>query len=180
MTQVIWNDIVRFFCMYAWQGIQFAGITFLLIVGFEVGYIREHGKQSLSVFGAVEKAVLGALLVMYTYIVIGITMLSRSESYTEVLDFKLFHTFSSSFSSRMYIYENILLFIPLAILLFLLARPFRNCLISLGTGILCSLSIEVSQLITHLGRFQVDDILTNTIGMLIGFCICKVVEWLVK
>ena len=83
--------------------------------------------------------------------------------------------FKSKKSSH-YFYKFIFLIYLLALvhITFLpatLFRPMRNLVLSLMAGAFCSLMIETTQLITQRGYFQVDDILMNSIGTVIG-CSC--------
>ena len=54
------------------------------------------------------------------------------------------------------------------------AGPIANILLAFS----CSLLIEITQYVTRLGKFQVDDIFNNVLGMLIGYgigwCMVKV------
>ena len=43
-------------------------------------------------------------------------------------------------------------------------------------GFLCSCGIELSQLITQRGYCQLDDVVTNTVGMLVGWGIWKMLS----
>lgn len=168
MLQVIIQNITQYFYAYVNHGSKIAVVVFLLV------FIAKIYKES--VFRSLKDAICSALLGMYIYIVIGITMLSRMEEYVSYINLDFFSTFNNSFSSKMYIYENILLFVPLTILLFTLTKAFRKWWVALITGILCSIIIETIQLMAHLGRFEVDDILTNTLGALLGFLLCKILE----
>lgn len=173
MLEVIKQNIRMFFFMYAEQGYQYALLVFVVMLFVYGIFTRRIGK-------AIYRSFVTAVLVFYGYCMVGITLLSRTEGYTRNLNLTLFSTFGKDFYSRMYIYENILLFVPLGIILFFQAKAFRYFVISAGTGILCSLGIEIAQVLTQLGMFQIDDILTNTIGMLIGFFICKIPQMLVQ
>ena len=42
----------------------------------------------------------------------------------------------------------------------------------MGVGVVSSLFIEIMQWLTKTGYFELDDIMTNTLGMLIGYLIC--------
>ena len=68
---------------------------------------------------------------------------------------------------------NIVLFIPLGILLPLLFKGTRALWKILIISFLVSLAFEVIQLITVLGSFDVDDILLNTTGGVIGYLFFK-------
>ena len=62
--------------------------------------------------------------------------------------------------------ENILLFVPVGLLLSWLFRLNLGQTVLLG--FLCSLTIECGQWLFWLGSFEVDDLLHNTVGALIG------------
>lgn len=64
---------------------------------------------------------------------------------------------------------NILAFIPLGYMLPQLHRHFRNPFICLGMGLSVVLLIELFQLYTAFGSFDVDDILLNELGIFIGY-----------
>lgn len=65
---------------------------------------------------------------------------------------------------------NIALFVPLGFLLPLLAKPFRKWYAALGAGFGVSLLIELSQFFTGRGMCDVDDLFTNTLGAMLGWC----------
>ncbi|MGG9964141.1 VanZ family protein [Ferruginibacter sp. SUN106] len=71
---------------------------------------------------------------------------------------------------------NILLFIPLGFLLPLLVKRFRNVFVILLTGFLLSLFYECTQLVTGIGVFDVDDMILNTTGTLIGIIIFYILK----
>jgi glycopeptide antibiotics resistance protein len=74
--------------------------------------------------------------------------------------------------------ENILLFIPFAVFLSLcLLRIGEHwvCLVPL-IGFLSSLMIETLQWKTERGYFQIDDIIANTAGTVIGFGLYSMVR----
>ncbi len=64
---------------------------------------------------------------------------------------------------------NILLYIPLGYLLPFVFKPMRYSVLACTVvGFLCSCATEYTQLYYHIGYFQVDDIINNTLGCLIG------------
>lgn len=70
---------------------------------------------------------------------------------------------------------NILLFIPFGYLMPLIwSKADRWWKVAL-VGVLASLSIEIIQLITRLGYADVDDLINNTVGALIGYGLYKAV-----
>ncbi len=66
---------------------------------------------------------------------------------------------------------NVLIFIPFGAILPVLIKKMRNCIFTVGAGALMSLWIETIQLLTRVGSFDVDDILLNAVGALVGYVI---------
>ncbi len=64
---------------------------------------------------------------------------------------------------------NIAMFVPFGFLLPLLWKGGRKWYIAITSGFGFSLIIELIQLLTHRGVFDVDDLFTNTLGAAIGF-----------
>ena len=72
-----------------------------------------------------------------------------------------------------YFVENIIMFIPFGILAPMVFKRMRNMRFCVLIGFLCSCGIEISQLITQRGYCQIDDVVTNTVGMLVGWGIWR-------
>lgn len=183
MLFAIVNDITRFFWEYAPIGCLLA---FLVMTGY-LWYalywkskLRLRARDSRDMRTVARQATYIFLLTLYMYIVIGITILSRSESGTWGASFEVFRTFRNTFYARKQIYENIIMFVPYAMLLYGLAKRFRSLWRMLLIGAGSSLLIEVTQWLTRTGYFEVDDILTNTIGMLLGYLVCLLIEKLYR
>jgi glycopeptide antibiotics resistance protein len=77
--------------------------------------------------------------------------------------------FSKNKGMIMEIVLNILLFIPLGYLVPAVKDAFRKCWKILLLGLGLSVFIEVSQLVLHMGCFDVADLLHNTLGAGIGY-----------
>lgn len=67
------------------------------------------------------------------------------------------------------LFGNIVLFVPLGIWIPWLFRRCRSFLTFTSTVVLLLLGVEVIQLITRVGSFDVDDIILNTVGAWIGY-----------
>lgn len=120
-----------------------------------------------------------ALLGFYCCLVMGITIISREKGAKYILNLVPFSTWgTSSWNLTLWI-ENILMLVPFGILLYILWRPFRKLGWSMFTGFLFSLMIECIQLFGRLGKFELDDIMNNVFGMLIGFWFCKGIDRIV-
>lgn len=70
---------------------------------------------------------------------------------------------------------NILLFIPFGYMLPYIFKKLQKALWGvILIGFFCSLLTEIVQLITHLGWFDLDDLLNNTIGCIVGVGLYRV------
>ncbi|WP_229521727.1 VanZ family protein [Paenibacillus monticola] len=87
---------------------------------------------------------------------------------------------SSPFSSTNLI-GNILAFIPLGLFIPKLLTSRGASFISVFMfSLLLSLCFEVTQLLLRMGTFDVDDLILNTFGGIMGYCIFKFLVWLIK
>jgi len=66
---------------------------------------------------------------------------------------------------------NVVVFMPLGVFLPWIWRRFRNFADTLLTAFLFSLSIEIFQLFSAFGAFDVDDILLNCAGSIAGYLV---------
>ncbi len=118
---------------------------------------------------------------VYITVMLAITFLSReSGSRSDVLDLRLFSTWGINDRNNAFVIENVLLFIPYGFLYcwnFSRKRKLFRCTL---LGAATSLGIETMQLLTGRGYFQIDDIVTNTLGALIGGLLFAVVSSLVR
>lgn len=71
---------------------------------------------------------------------------------------------------------NIIMFIPFGLLAPMVFERMRKVRFCVFIGFLCSCGIELSQLITQRGYCQLDDVVTNTVGMLVGWGIWKMLS----
>ncbi|MCR5755499.1 MAG: VanZ family protein [Acetatifactor sp.] len=113
----------------------------------------------------------GTLFFMYIVIMLFITFLSRESGSRVGVDMELFSTWGINKRNNAYVLENIMLFVPYGFLgacTLLTARNFFPCLF---LGLFTSVEIEYMQMVTKRGFFQIDDILTNTLGAVIGYFI---------
>ena len=71
---------------------------------------------------------------------------------------------------------NILVFVPFGMFLPRLFRRCKNVLFVTLLSLELSLIVEVIQLVSRVGSFDVDDLLLNTIGGMLGYLIYKMVS----
>ena len=123
------------------------------------------------------KAVCALLLVGWAAVTVFVTLL-RSESGEFAVrqwNLQLFRAWREAYQRfTLQIWLNVLLnialFIPLGFLLPLLSKLFRKWYAALGAGFGVSLLIELTQLFTGSGMCDVDDLFTNTLGAMLGWC----------
>ena len=78
------------------------------------------------------------------------------------------------------LFGNILAFMPFGFLLPIVFKKMRNFWIVTSLSFLFSLFVETMQLMFHVGGFDVDDILLNTIGGFFGYLLFKLLYLLFK
>lgn len=97
-----------------------------------------------------------------------ITFFSRESGNVKGLDLQLFSTWGINDRNNAFVIENVLLFIPYGFLYCWNFPQTGGILKGTLLGALTSLGIETMQLVTGRGFFQLDDIVTNTLGALFG------------
>lgn len=118
---------------------------------------------------------------VYLAVLFTITFLSREHgSRSEVLDMELFSTWGINDRNNALVVENALLFLPFGILCCWNSSKEKKLLRCTLFGAVTSLGIETMQLVTGRGYFQIDDILTNTLGALIGALLFVCISFLLK
>lgn len=73
------------------------------------------------------------------------------------------------------LFGNVVLFIPIGVFLPLLNKKYRSVLRLTAATIILITMVEAAQMVTRLGSFDIDDIILNTFGALIGLLLLRVV-----
>lgn len=73
------------------------------------------------------------------------------------------------------LFGNVLVFVPMGIMLPMVHKPSKNILLMFLNALIFIVGIEVFQLFSNFGAFDVDDIILNILGVLIGSYIYKIV-----
>jgi glycopeptide antibiotics resistance protein len=73
------------------------------------------------------------------------------------------------------LFGNIVLFIPIGLFLPLLNKKYKRVLALAGASILLITIVELAQMLTRVGSFDIDDIILNTFGALLGLLMVKLV-----
>ncbi|AXI08245.1 VanZ family protein [Oceanobacillus zhaokaii] len=71
---------------------------------------------------------------------------------------------------------NILIFLPLGIFLPLLFKKYSKFTKVIVASAVISFSIEVLQIVLKIGQFDIDDVILNVIGSIIGYLLLKMIK----
>lgn len=130
------------------------------------------------------KYFVGALATLYWIsMIVFITMIGRIRTEAPQIELRLFWCIREAWTAKnamcwYFFIGNIALFIPLGIILpcfFNFARKWWKCLLM---GFDVSLIVEILQLVLHLGLFELDDLVNNTFGCLLGYSLYIICLWI--
>ncbi len=134
-----------------------------------------------------QKTTFGELLPMvcfgvYFGVIAVITFFSRElgSRADKDIDLTLFSTWGINDRNNAYVIENVLLFVPYTFLYCCAYKDRRNFVSCFLLGAVTSLCIECMQLATARGVFQIDDIITNLLGAILGWLLYKIFAQLLK
>lgn len=114
------------------------------------------------------------LVIVYVAVLLKLAFFSREPGSRTTVDLTLFGTWGTTMQAHAFFVENIIMFIPFGILIPSAFPMMRNIFVCTLTALACSLSLEMFQLITGRGFCQLDDVVTNTLGALIGCIVYKI------
>ena len=137
----------------------------VVLSGIALCVVSLRGSRKLNAF----------LLAGYLVFIVYMTLMGR-EAGNGRLQLKLFWSYRLFWSNpkvRMEILNNIWLFVPLGTILY---RLFPGIYI-VFVPILISIAVEVSQYLLGVGLCEVDDVVSNGLGGLIGILVGVVVDW---
>lgn len=117
---------------------------------------------------------------LYVYVCLWQAFFSRESGSRTGVDLILLSTWKASAQAKAYVLENVLMFVPMGTMLPLVWKKGKNPAVCVLTGALSSTLIEMLQLITSRGHCQTDDLVMNTLGTLIGWCLAAVICFLWK
>lgn len=139
-----------------------AGVLCFFVLTIWNGERKKKQKESIPV-------VPRTVFFTYLAVVMAITFFSRESGSRQGLDLEFLSTWGINDRNNAFVVENVLLFVPYGILCpmaFRHVRKFWSCLLA---GMLTSLFVELLQLFSRRGYFQIDDILTNILGTVAGY-----------
>lgn len=113
--------------------------------------------------------------IVYTYCILHLTLLDRPAANYGGIDWRFLARWNENTAQKAFLIANIIMFVPFGLLLPMMCKWARHILLSLPTAIICSIAIESAQLKYQLGYCQLDDVVANSVGFLIGFLIYLVI-----
>ena len=117
------------------------------------------------------------LLIEYIFLIFCSTVIFRPTGDTRQYDFHPFWSYNAIQEGREDLLAenimNVVVFIPVGLILGLLLKVKGSWLIALMTGLAISVTIEALQFFLMRGFSEVDDVMHNTVGCLIGFLLVR-------
>lgn len=173
----VWEETAFYAVEYLPQGLKYglliAVLYYVLCTGIYVLWKHFIRKERLVwknwVFRFLKSSVFLCLLVAYVYVVVGISILCRDPGSRQDVNLTLFSSFRANLQDRIYVVENLLMFVPFGMLLPSVWKALYRFPWCVMIGMVCSIAIEVVQYRLARGYTQIDDVLNNTIGTLIGY-----------
>lgn len=105
-----------------------------------------------------------AAAVIYTAVFLYLTVIGRRSYHGSHIQLELFWSYKVPGEYRQIVY-NILFFIPYGALLYLCFKKKWPVILS---AFVLSLTVEISQFVFRVGLCEIDDIIHNTLGVIIG------------
>lgn len=119
------------------------------------------------------------LFVIYLWMLVMIVFFCREPGSRVGTDLRFMGTWGTTMQDHAWVIENIFLFLPFGFL-FPVWLPEKKTAWTIPGGFLCSVAIEYCQLRTGRGFCQLDDVIMNTLGAVIGFLCWKIVHSLCR
>ena len=120
------------------------------------------------------RAISSVVAVLLVLAILYVTVFSRAESFSviELVPFSSFVRAVEQPEIWRSMFMNIVLFVPLGLTLpFVFRGNVSKCvLLTILSGFVLAITIEISQYIFVLGSVETDDVICNTIGAFVGSC----------
>ena len=168
-TENVWNNIILDFR----QPISYLCPAIIITMAGILIY-KIYKKEKVRIYPSC------ILFIIYIEILMQTAFFSREPGSRKQIDLDLFGTWGQTAMAHAYFIENIIMFIPFGLLAPMVFKRMRNVGFCVLIGFLCSCGTEISQLSAQRGYCQIDDVVTNTMGMLIGWGVWKVLDKMIN
>ncbi|MDO5292516.1 MAG: VanZ family protein [bacterium] len=166
------SDLINLAQRYLTLGlVALVVMALVFVIGYFLVYRRVlKGEKKVRVV----RLLWWAVLICYVIVVIGATLMGRSGFWQNTKIMPLFYSYleawvNFSTSSWRNIILNICMFVPLGFWLPVGMKKFRCFWKTYLTGFAFTMLIELTQLLLKRGIFELDDIMNNTLGTMIGY-----------
>lgn len=120
------------------------------------------------------------LFLLYLAALLAVTLLMRIGTVRNDIQMEPFHQIKEALNTQNWKiaehnYQNVILFIPMGFLIpFINPHHFRRFSYSFLIAVMISTFIETTQYLFQLGTCDIDDIIANTFGAIIGFAAARI------
>ncbi len=114
-----------------------------------------------------------SLFILYGWMLVMIVFFCREPGSRIGTNLQIMGTWGTTMQDHAWVIENIFLFLPFGFL-FPVWLPKKKTAWAIPAGFFCSAAIEYCQLRTGRGFCQLDDVIMNTLGAVIGFLCWKI------
>lgn len=169
MIRQVMADFREPLCYMPWA---FAIVLLVFVVCMVFSGGRQRQRTSVHFFRI--------LFAVYALVVVRLAFFSREPGSREGVNWELLSTWGNSAVTHTFFVENILMLVPFGILAplsFPRLRVWYRCVL-LGGGM--SVLLEFCQYVTGRGYCELDDMLTNTFGVLCGYCLLGLIGHLTE
>ncbi len=127
---------------------------------------------------------LGVLLVEYVVLIYCSTVFFRPTGKVATYDYKPFWSYQAYFEGRepnalVENFANVLVFVPVGLLLGFTIKKTSYVRVAI-IGACISIGIELLQLIFKKGFSELDDVMHNTLGCMLGYSLFRMISWCVN
>ncbi|WP_051835023.1 VanZ family protein [Lacrimispora celerecrescens] len=164
LYKIIVLDIMELL-LYLPKGLIYGAIliAFLILINGLLHRFRKYQLVSLV------KLIYLGLFVAYIYTLLQQTYFSRPPGSRNTVSLILGETWQGGLQSKAYVIENILMMIPFGVFLPNILKPAESIFCCIPLGFFFSVSLEYAQFLSQRGHMQVDDVIMNVIGTIIGY-----------
>lgn len=129
---------------------------------------------------SVSQAIYIVIFTAYMFTILELSYFSRITGSRNSVSLIFLETWGNSIQSKAYVIENVLMMVPFGILLPIILKSARNALCCVPLGFMFSTCLEYAQFYSQRGHMQVDDIVMNTIGTVVGFIVYSLYKFSYK
>jgi len=164
LYKIIVQDIIEPL-LYLPKGLIYGAILVMILILINRLW---HQFREIFLISPIKVICLG-LFLAYMYTLLQQTYFSRSPGSRNTVSLILGETWQGSVQSKAYVIENILMMVPFGTLLPTILKPAESIFCCIPLGFFFSVSLEYAQFLSQRGHMQVDDVVMNVIGTIIGY-----------